>query len=122
MSGPSEAERRLSLQTNYVVLGWGSPDEAGSVPVGVGGAAAQHLLAVSDSNRDPLKDEHNRVGPLGQLASGSSAVHSGDPRRGSRRGEYEETRRKNTWLCLQLWEEELARSISDTECSSDDGS
>lgn len=81
MSGPSEAERRL--QTNYVVLGWGSADEAGSIPVGVGGAVVQHLLAVSDSNRDPLKDEHNRVG---QLASGSSAVHSGDPRRGSRRG------------------------------------
>lgn len=34
----------------------------------------QHLLAVSDSNRDPLKDEHNRVG--------WRAVHSDDPRRG----------------------------------------
>lgn len=44
-------------------MGWGGggPDEAGSIPVG-GGAVVQHLLAVSDSNRDPLKDEHNRVG------------------------------------------------------------
>lgn len=32
---------------------------------GGAGAVVQHLLAVSDSNRDPLKDE-----PPGQLASG----------------------------------------------------
>lgn len=58
----------------------------------------QHLLAVSDSNRDPLKDV------LVCLASWRMA----DPRCclmiriGGRTGEYEETHKKNTWLCLQL--------------------
>lgn len=70
----------------------------------------QHLLAVSDSNRDPLKDEHNRVGPLGQLASGYPQF-TPMIRVGVQTGEYEEAQRENTWLCLQ---EELACSICGT--------
>lgn len=78
----------------------------------------QHLLAVSDSNRDPLKDVlvHQASWPMA------------DPRCclmirvGVRTGEHEEThKKKNTWLCLRLGEEELGHSISDTERNSDDG-
>lgn len=37
MLGSSEAKRRLSLQTIYVMGAWGGPDEYGSIPVGCGG-------------------------------------------------------------------------------------
>lgn len=73
----------------------------------------QHLLAVSDSNRDPLKDEHNRVGWRAADPQFTPMI-----RVGVQTGEYEEKIRKNTWLCLR---EEPARSICGTECDSDGG-
>lgn len=48
MLGSSEAKRRLSLQTIYVMGAWGGPDEAGSIPVrGGGGGVSSGAAPVS---------------------------------------------------------------------------